>query len=379
MTLAWLLALLPGAALVVTLGNVVTWRRGDPSARFEGDVSVLVPARNEAGRIGACLDAITGSQVPIREILVYDDESTDDTRAIVRERAARDPRIRLVDVRPLPDGWIGKVHACAQLARAATGEFLVFVDADVRLDPGGLARIASFFDGSDVSLLSAVPRQEMRSIAERVLLPLLLLTYVSWLPLELVARTRDPRVVAANGQLVALRRAALGPLDHLRCVASEVVDDVALCRAAKVAGLRVAFADGTRMATCRMYDSGRALWDGFSKNVAEGLGGAVGVTLAIAVYVAAFLAPWAALVSARLDWLPASWVVPAVVAASANLFQRVVVAIRYEQPWLGVALHPVAIVGWVAIALRSLSWTIRGRVRWSGRVYRARASRKVAA
>jgi hypothetical protein len=379
MNAAWALAVLPVAALSTTLVNLATWRRGDPRGRFEGAVSVLVPARNEAPRIGACLDSIARSSARIDEILVYDDESTDGTPDVVRDRASADPRIRLVPTRPLPEGWVGKAHACEQLSRAARGDVVVFVDADVRLEPEGLARLASCFTAPDASVVTAVPGQEMRTFVERLLMPLLLLTYVSWLPLELVARTRDPRVVAANGQILGLRREALSTLGHFRCVASEVVDDVALCRAAKVAGLRVAFVDGTRMATCRMYESGGALWEGFSKNVAEGLGGAAGVALAIAVYLLAFLAPWGLLAAAQLELVAPAWTTPALVAASANLAQRVVVALRYRQAWLGVLLHPFAIVAWVALALRSLSWTLRGRVRWSGRVYRERAARKVVA
>lgn len=378
MNAAWALVALPLATLAMTVVNLATWRRGRPGERFDGAVSVLVPARNEATRIGDCLTAIAASEHPIAEILVYDDESTDDTRAIVATHAARDPRIRLVATVPLPDGWIGKAHGCERLARASRGDVLVFLDADVRLAPAGLGRLASIFADGACSVVTAVPRQEMGSFVERLLLPLLLVTYLSWLPLELVARTDDPRVVAANGQIVGLRRAALERLGYFHCVAREVVDDVALCRAAKRAGLRVAFVDGAAMATCRMYASGSALWEGFSKNIAEGVGGAGGVAVAIALYLAAFLAPWIALLAAMPSALRGDQptaALPAVVAVSANLVQRGLIALRYRQPASSVVWHPLAIGALIVLALRSLGWSLRGRVRWSGRVYAARSER----
>lgn len=377
---AWALAVLPAATLAMTLVNLATWRRpGRGSAGPHDTVSVLVPARNEAARIGPCLDAIAASTPPVDEILVYDDESTDETGEIVASRAARDGRIRLVPTEPLPEGWVGKSHACERLSRAATCDVLVFLDADVRVAREGIAGLTGVLQDGATSLVTAVPRQEMGTLTERVLLPLLLVTYLSWLPLELVARSKDPRIVAANGQVLALRRSALAPLEHFRCVASEVVDDVALCRAAKAVGLRVAFVDGTEMATCRMYTSGRALWDGFSKNIAEGVGGAAGVALAVLLYVAAFFAPWAVLVAAAVGMAPPVLAGPALAGVVANVVQRAIIALRFRQPILGVAAHPVAIAALVVLALRSLGWSLRGRVRWSGRVYAARSERKLAA
>jgi len=386
--LAWALAALPVATLLMTAVNLATWRRGRATGVTDAmsstavsgvteRVSVLIPARNEAPRISACLAAIARSHHPIDEILVYDDESTDDTRAIVESLAASDRRIRLIATRPLPPGWVGKAHGCDRLARSASGDILLFVDADVRLSAEGLDRLVSLLAKPRCSVVTAVPRQEMGGLVERLLLPLLMVTYLSWLPLELVARSRDSRVVAANGQLLAMRRVDVATMGYFERVASEVVDDVAFCRAAKESGLRVAFADGTEMATCRMYDSARAVWEGFSKNIAEGVGGVGGTVVAIALYIATFLLAWVVL---PLAWWRLGAGDPLTVAASvgvgANILQRGAIALRYRQPFAIVLAHPLAIIGLIALAIRSLGWSLRGELHWSGRAYAGRVERK---
>src|SRR5690606_33472832 len=121
-----------------------------------------------------------------------------------------------------PTGWIGKPHACHQLARHASGDVLLFVDADTRLTPSAIERLGSLLT-DDTSVVTAMPHQEMVSLAERLLLPLLMLTYTSWFPLVLVARSRDARFVAANGQVMAVRRAAYDRLGGFAAVAHEIV------------------------------------------------------------------------------------------------------------------------------------------------------------
>lgn len=377
MMLAWSIVLLPGVTLGLTALNLATWRRGETGARFPGSVSVLIPARNEAPRIATCLASIQASRHPVGEILVYDDESTDDTRAIVLEHASRDPRIRIIESEPLPPGWVGKAHACDRLGRAASGDMHLYVDADVVLTETAIERVASIFASPRCSVVTAVPAQRTVTFVERLMMPLLMLTYVSWLPLELVLRTRDPRVVAANGQILAVRGEDARRLGYFQGVAHEVVDDVAYCRAAKRAGLRVAFVDGAEMARCRMYESGASLWDGFSKNIAEGVGGPFGLVIALSLYIGAFLLPWLVLGSLLGGASGSTALLYASSAGvGANLLQRSALAARYRQSMWGVALHPVAIIGFIALSLRSLWWTLRGELRWSGRAYAGRAARR---
>lgn len=365
-----LAAALPLVALGMTVLNLVTWPRGRPGGVASGRVSVLIPARNEERNIGACVRSVLASRHPVHEVLVYDDGSTDGTRAVLDGIA--DPRLRVLDGVPLPAGWVGKPHACHRLAEAATGDQLLFLDADVVLAPDGIERLAEVTGRWGAGLAFAVPRQLTGSPVEHLVLPLLHLTYTSWLWLPLIPLSSRASLLAANGQVVWVGREALARLGGFAAVRTDVVDDMALGRAAKRAGLRVLFVDGAEVASCRMYQSAAEVWRGFSKNVYEGLGSPLGLGVAIGLYLATFVAPFGLAAAALLE--PA-WAWPAAVGVGANLAQRLLLAVRYRHHPLSVLLHPVAVLGLVAIALNSWRWTRSGAVSWAGRTYPERAAR----
>lgn len=369
--LAWLFGAPACFPLVMTLVNIITWKRGRAGDPFDGTVSVLIPARNEASNIALCVRA-AAANAP-HEIVIYDDQSTDETAAIVADLAREIPTVRVVRGHGVPEGWIGKPHACHQLARHASGDLLLFVDADTRLTPSAIERLGSLLT-DDTSVVTATPHQQMVSFAERLLLPLLMLTYTSWFPLVLVARSRDARFVAANGQVMAVRRAAYDRLGGFAAVAHEIVDDVAFCRHAKRSGERVVFADGAHIASCRMYRSTTELWRGFSKNIYEGIGGTPWALVAlIVVYGGVFVAPYVALALAVVS--APSLIAPAVCGVLANVATRALLILRHGHPVSGVVTHPVAVLGLLAIALSSWWWTVRGELLWAGRVYAPRHRR----
>jgi chlorobactene glucosyltransferase len=378
-SLAWVLfAWVPAVPFGMTLLNLLTWRRGTLRCDYSPRVSVLVPARNEAATIDTCVRAIAASSYPLHEILVCDDQSSDGTLPILRALEREFSQLRVLVGLPLPAGWVGKPHACDQLARHASGELLVFVDADTQLEAHGVQRMLSFMGPGRADVVSAVPLQVMSSFAERVLLPLLLLTYTSWLPLFLVQKSRDPRFVAANGQLLAVRRDVYTRLGGFAAVASEIVDDLAFCRHAKAHGATLAFADGSAMARCRMYRSLRGIWDGFSKNLYEGLGATpYALVSAVLLYLSAFVLPYVALSAALLGPAELStflfW--PALTGVLLNSALRAALVLRFAQPPEGILLHPLSVILLCVLALNSYRWSARGCLTWAGRSYADRKQR----
>jgi len=374
-TAAWLLLAAPAAlVLALVLFNLAVWPRGRADGRIAGRVSVLIPARDEAATIERCVGAVLAGSCRPDEVIVYDDDSSDGTGAIVARMAAEDGRVRLVRGVPLPAGWVGKPHACHRLAEAATGDILVYLDADTEAYPECLARIGSLLESHSADVVTAGTRQVTGTWAERAIIPLLHLTYVAWLPLPLVWRSLDPRFLVANGQLLAVRRAALDAAGGWAAVRAEVVDDMAFCRRVKASGGRVVFADGHRMARCRMYRGAGEVWSGFSKNLAEGVGGTVaGVLGTAALYGLVFVAPYAATLAALAG--AGSVMAPSLVGVAANVAIRVALALRLRQPPEGIVLHPLAVLGLVAIAFNSYRWSRRGAIRWRGRSYESRAAR----
>ncbi|MBB4639552.1 glycosyltransferase [Longimicrobium terrae] len=379
----WIIAILPWIVLAMAAFNVVAWPRGRRDGRMPGRVSVLIPARDEAERIEACVRGALANAPD--EVIVYDDGSTDGTAAIVARLAEEDGRVRLMSGGPLPAGWVGKPHACHHLANAATGDVLVYMDADTVAEPECLARMGSLFDRMRADVVTAGTRQVTGTFAERLIIPLLHLTYLAWLPLPLVWRSRDPRFLVANGQLLAVRRAAYAAAGGWSAVRAEVVDDMAFCRRVKESGGRVVFADGHRMARCRMYRDGGEVVRGFSKNLYEGVGGRpVGLVGFALVHAAMFLLPYVAMVAGlvmvaravpHVDHRGVHLVLTGALGVAANVMLRLLLAIRFRQPWESVLLHPFAVLGLIGIAINSARWSGRGEIRWRGRTYGARAAR----
>lgn len=364
----WLIAIPALAAGLITLWNLLTWprlRSGAPPPTVR--VSVLIPARNEERRIEGCVRAAAATSA--HEVLVLDDGSTDATRAIVARLSLELPQIKVFDGAPLPPGWIGKPHACQALADAASGDVLMFIDADVLLSPDAVSAVAAAHIFHRADVVTGVPRQRMGSLVESLVLPLLYVTYTSWLPLRLVLDGRDARFLAANGQIFSLSRNAYLRIGGHRAVSDAIVDDMALARAAKRAGLRVAFVDATDVAVCRMYEGARDVIAGFTKNIAPGLGGsALAVALACALYLWAFVAPYIALgigVVSGDDAVRGA----GLLGIGACLLLRTTHVARHRLPVGSALLHPVGVLLLVWIALRSLRATRQGALAWRGRTY----------
>jgi chlorobactene glucosyltransferase len=358
-----MIAVLPWVVAGFVLVNALTWRRPRPVAGASTtSARVLIPARDEALRIGPALAAAT-AQAPVT---VLDDRSTDDTAGVALRAGAT-----VISGEPLPAGWVGKPWAVQQLGQSCPEDVLVLLDADVVLAPGAVAALVDELRTADV--ITVVPRQVTGTLAESLILPLLHLTYEAWLPLALIERTRDPRILAANGQILAMRRATWDRLEGFGSARNEVVDDMAFCRAAKAAGLRVRFVDGFHLGATRMYDDASSLVRGFSKNLHEGLGSTPALIAAVALYVVTFVLPYAAALAA-LAGLPVA-LGPALAGVAGNLFARVLLAVRHRHSVLSVVLHPLAVLALCGIAANSWRWSRRSAITWAGRVYRARSER----
>ena len=353
--MAWLalaLALLPAL-----LGAANLWfqPRARGTARRGTLVSILIPARNEAAHIADCLAAAQASRGVDVEILVMDDASTDGTAGIV----AHNPQARLLHAPPLPRGWTGKVHACARLAEAARGDYLLFVDADVRLDPHTAVAMAAHAAERRLAMVSAVPRQGIGSLGEGLTVPFINFLMLGYLPFGGRGTMRRPGFAAACGQLLMVEAQAYRAVGGHGAIRGVLHDGLALARLLRAHGHRTEVVDGAPLATCRMYRSFPEAWAGFAKNAHEGMATPIGLPVWTLLLAGGHLLPWALLPDPR-----------AFAALALGFAIRTAIAIRAREPLWTVALHPFSVLVALAIQWQALIRVLMGRrAGWKGREY----------
>jgi hypothetical protein len=340
-----------------------------PAAGICPQVSLLIPARNEEANIGAAVGAALASKDVELEAIVFDDHSTDCTGAIVEEIARQDRRVRLAKAPPLPSGWSGKQHACHVLAGLAQHPLLVFVDADVRLAPEALGRIAACIDERDLGLASGFPHEETGTLAEALVIPLIHVLLLGYLPLAAARRSRAPAFAAGCGQLIAVRREAYERAGGHAAIKASRHDGLTLPRAFRRAGLATDLFDATDVARCRMYRGQAEVWRGFAKNATEGMATPVALPLWTVLLGVGHVLPFAllpiALVTGSAPALAAS-----ALAIASIWGMRIALARRFRQSWLGAALHPIGIVVLLALQWSALIAQLRGRPAvWRDRAY----------
>jgi GT2 family glycosyltransferase len=263
-------------------------------------LTVVVPAYNEAANIAACLTSLLGSEDPCGDwqVLLVDDRSSDATLAIAQEAAgacgATEPRFSLLDAGPRPVGerWVGKNWACSRAMEQVVSEWVLFVDADLRLQPATLRRALAqaTMDGAD--LLSLAPRLSCGCLAEWLVQPIMASLLGLGFPIE-AANDPASAVAFAAGPFMLFRRSAYLAIGGHRALAAEVVEDLALARRIKQGGHRLRYLLALDGLELRMYSDFASLWEGWTKNWLLGLDGDVVRALAASSAVLLmFSGPW---------------------------------------------------------------------------------------
>jgi chlorobactene glucosyltransferase len=263
-------------------------------------VSVLIPARDEAGRIRPCLDGLARQTYRRFEVIVVDDRSSDSTAEVVRSCAERLEALEIVSGAPLPAGWAGKCWACWQAVSQAHGGWLLFLDADVVPHPGLLAALIARAEGRQLDLLTAMPLLRLGSLAELAILPAFMSLLYGLYPLDRVSDPRDP-IAFANGQCLLVRRQVYEAIGGHQAVRASILEDTDLGQRIKAAGYRVEAVAAPDLIEVRMYTSWPSLAEGLGKNAVAGYrsGGARSALLGVRQALVAFL-PWYLLVAGGL-------------------------------------------------------------------------------
>jgi chlorobactene glucosyltransferase len=315
---------------------------------------------------------------PALEVIAVDDRSSDGTGAILARLAAEDPRLTVVSGVEPPPGWLGKPHALFQGARRATGELLLFADADVRYDRGALAACVDMLEAERVDLLALFPRLEMSGFWENVLMPYLAVSYFFG-PAFWVNSDAQRRYAAGGGAGMLVRGSAYRAAGGHEALRASVIDDIGLAIRVRRSGGRCRMALADDRVRLRMYRGFREVVDGFTKNMAYVFEGGVGVFLAASTFFTfvAWSLPAIVLAAAALG----AGIAPrdatlAAVAFGLTVAARAAMAVFLRYPLWPSVTQPLTAAVWAGITARSLAWRFLHRqVRWRGREYDATHAR----
>ncbi|TXH29320.1 MAG: glycosyltransferase [Elusimicrobia bacterium] len=340
-------------------------------------VHVLVPARNEESNIGDCIAALRAQDYPALRIRVIDDHSSDRTLQIIQQHAAEDLRVEPRQAPDLPKGWLGKPHALWSGSRDLTSDYVLFLDADVRLRPHAVRHAVLAALATQAGLVNMVPRLLAASFWERAAQPVIaqiLFTFVD--PVRV--RDSESDFAVGYGPFMFFQRAAYEEIGGHAAVASEVVEDLRLAQRVKQARFPLAYVQGTNTVELRMYDSLRSLIAGWKKNFHIALGGAqwfapIGALLLLLVYATppvALLAALAYFAQHGGSAFSSKLLTVAALTYGADWLGRIALRATYGVTLRGVRGLGGALVAYILCA--SSYQAVMGRpVTWRGRSYPA--------
>ena len=341
-------------------------------------MTIVVPARDEAGEIEAAVRSHLGQDYSDFDVVVVNDRSTDGTGAILSRLAAENPRLAVVEGVEPPQGWLGKPHALFQGARRARGEVLLFADADVRYDSTALSGAVAMLEERRIDFLALFPKLEMEGFWENVLLPYLAVSYFFG-PAFWVNSDAQRRYAAGGGAGMLVRATAYRAAGGHEALRASVIDDMGLAIRVRRAGGRCRMAMADDRVRLRMYRGFRQVFDGFTKNVAYVYEGRMGVFLALSTFftLLAWSLPGFVLVAAALGAaVPGRDLRLAAFAFLLTAVGRAVLGVFLRYPLWTAVTQPLTAAVWAAIAARSFAWRfLHRRVRWRGRTYDAGQAR----
>ena len=342
----WLCAI----ALIITVTNVINMRvvglKG--ASHILESVDVLIPMRNEEGNVEACLKAVLNSELlEASRVYVLDDGSTDETGKLICEF-----KVNKLTGTQLPEGWLGKVWACHNLAQASSGEYLVFIDADVRLHPYAIASAINKMNKFGWDFISPYPKQIAGSILEKLIQPLLQWSWLASVPLRIAEKYPNRSMTIANGQFFIVKRSAYEKSGGHAAIPNEVLDDLELARLLVKNGIKGGVADGSSVASCRMYKSNSELVDGYTKSLWKAFGGQLGTIVAILILVMTGITPYLGFGA------PVLFI----------FLSRVLAAVKTKSNPAYAFLHPFAILVLIYLIVLSSIRKNRGTLTWRGRL-----------
>ena len=330
-------------------------------------VSILIPMRNEERNVSGLIESLKKIKYPNLEFIILNDQSTDQTARFLTESIDGDERFQTIDGKELPDGWVGKVHACHQLSKSASGDFFLFLDADVRVNSMVVHQALNIMEKYKSKLVTGFPSFPVRPFLAKLLVPLQHFFIFFHLPNSIANRTTKPAFTAAHGAFMFFERNAYESIGGHESVKHSLIEDIHITRVIKKSGFKATLTNITASVTCHMYDSNKEVWEGFLKNIYVGLGRSASGAVLVSIFYLVFYASPLGFAIAGLwtgEWV---WLVPLLLV----YIQTFLIDRATKQSLYHFILMPLS-----AIALTVLLWSSMSRsarkvgYKWKGRVYK---------
>jgi len=334
-------------------------------------ISILIPARNEEEYIKRCLVSLTKQDYSNIEILVLDDNSTDDTAKIVKELSKKDPRIKLYKGEPLKKGWMGKSYACWQLSKYARGGYFIFTDADTLHFPNSISGAVACLLKYKLDALSVFPKQIMVTLHERMMNMFGHYIILCLMPLYLVRKLKTALFCTAIGQFMLFKKDVYKRIGGHKSIRSEMLEDIKISKRVKKMGYKFMIFDGRNNIYCRMYKNLREIVKGYSKVLFAVFDYKIHmISIGIILVFIIFLSPFFLLpLGILLDW-PFLLIELLILQITIIFITRIILIIRFKCKTIDIIFHPVAIIYLIVLAINSiLSVKIGSGVCWKGRIY----------
>jgi glycosyltransferase involved in cell wall biosynthesis len=326
--------------------------------RYNNLVSILIPARNEADNILTLLESIAKQDYQNFEVIILDDSSSDDTYQICSGYAAAHPRFSVIQGKELPPNWLGKNYACHQLAKLAKGDYFLFLDADEQIYDGLINSAVHRMHQSGLGLLSLFTNQQMDTLGENAVVPMMHYILLNLLPLRLVYLIKNSAIAAASGQFMLFDAAIYRQRQWHGQVKDKVVEDVELMRLVKSAGYNGEALLANGMISCRMYKSYSDAINGFSKNLLAAFNYSI---MGLLIYLVMLIGgPMMVLMTLNLQLI--------LFMAALIILTRVMISLASGQgAWLNVLLHPLQMLSFTLIAFLAIQKHLTKTNVWKGR------------
>ncbi|WP_316847023.1 glycosyltransferase family 2 protein [Pedobacter psychrodurus] len=329
---------------------------------YQDKVSILIPARDEAADILELLISIKNQDYSNYEVIVLDDNSTDNTFKVVADFCSSNPQFKVLSGKELPNNWLGKNYACHQLSELATGKYLLFIDADETIKRGLINSLIARMEIGNLTLLSVFTNQTMKSIGERLTVPLMHFILLNLLPLRLVKLSKNPAFAAASGQCMFFNAGNYKENHWHERVKHQVVEDVEIMKLVKQEKYNAEALLANGLIYCRMYkDLGESL-NGFSKNLLAGFGNNIIILLLYQLLVT--IGPVILILNFNIALL--------VLPLTLIVLSRIMISyLSGQNVLINLVLHPFQMLFFLVISFISIKKHIFKTGTWKGRTIKA--------